>query len=59
MHQASGVVSAQLGVSVSEALVRLGAYAFGNDRTLTEVARDVVSRKLRFDAARWEEGHGA
>jgi hypothetical protein len=59
VHQASGMVSAQLGVSVREALVRFSAYAFGNDRTLTEVARDVVSRKLRFDAARWEEGHGA
>ncbi len=52
------MVSAQLGVSVSEALVRLGAYAFGNDRTLTEVAKDVVGRGLRSNAAPWEEGHG-
>ena len=51
VHQASGMVAAQADVSVRNALVRLKAYAFGNDRALTEVANDVVSRKLRFDAA--------
>jgi hypothetical protein len=51
VHQASGMVAAQLDASVREALVRLRAYAFGDDRPLTEVARDVVDRKLRFDAA--------
>jgi hypothetical protein len=51
VHQASGMVAAQLDVSVRSALVRLRAYAFGNDRPLAEVAQDVVSRKLRFDAA--------
>jgi hypothetical protein len=50
VHQASGMVAAQLDVSVGQALVRLRAYAFGNDYPLTEVAKDVVSRKLRFDA---------
>lgn len=49
VHQASGMVSAQLGVSVGQALVRLRAYAFGNDRSLTEVAKDVVERTLHFD----------
>jgi hypothetical protein len=49
VHQASGMVSAQLEVSVGQALIRLRAHAFGNDRPLTEVARDVVARKLRFD----------
>jgi hypothetical protein len=42
------MVSAQLGVSVGEALVRLRAYAFGQDLPLTEVARRVVGRALRF-----------
>jgi hypothetical protein len=42
---------AQLDVSVRSAVVRLRAYSFGNDRPLTEVAKDVVPRKLRFDAA--------
>ncbi len=49
VHQASGMVSAQLDVGVGQALVRLRAYAFGNDRTLTGVAEDVVGRRLRFD----------
>jgi hypothetical protein len=31
-------------------VVRLKAYAFGNGRPLTEVAEDVVARRLRFDA---------
>ena len=50
VHQASGMVAAQLGVSVGQALIRLRAYAFGNDRLLTQVAQDVVARRLRFDA---------
>lgn len=49
VHQASGMVSAQLEVSVTEALVRLRAYAFAQDRLLTEVAEDVVARRLRLD----------
>jgi hypothetical protein len=49
VHQASGMVAVQLGVSVGEALVRLRAYAFGNDRLLAEVAEAVVARKLRLD----------
>jgi len=50
VHQASGMVAAQLDVGVGQALVRMRAYAFGNSRGLTEVARDVVDRRLRFDA---------
>jgi hypothetical protein len=50
VHQASGMVAAQLDVSVGQALVRLRAYAFGNNRSLTDVATDVVAKKLRFDA---------
>jgi hypothetical protein len=49
VHQASGMVAVQLGVSVGEALLRLRAYAFGNDRLLAEVAEEVVGRQLRFD----------
>ena len=55
VHQASGMVAAQLEVSVGEALLRLRAYAFGNDVTLTEVARAVVERRLRFDAQSGEK----
>jgi hypothetical protein len=49
VHQASGMVAAQLGVTVGEALVRLRAFSFAHDRPLTEVARDVVGRRMRFD----------
>jgi len=49
VHQASGMVAAQLEVSVAQALMRLRAYSFGNDRPLTAVAEAVVGRTLRFD----------
>jgi hypothetical protein len=50
VHQASGMVAAQLEVTVGQALIRLRAFAFGNDRALNDVARAVVDRELRFDA---------
>jgi hypothetical protein len=49
VHQAAGMVAAQLEVGVGVALLRLRAHAFAIDRPLAEVARDVVARKLRFD----------
>ena len=58
VHQAAGMVAVQLGVTVAQALVRLRAYAFGNDRPLAGVARDVVARTLRFDAASGEKDSG-
>lgn len=48
VHQASGMVSAQLGVSVGHALIRLRAYAFSNGLDLDEVAERVITRTLRF-----------
>jgi hypothetical protein len=49
VHQASGMVSVQLDVSVAEALIRLRAYAFRTSRPVAHVAREVVDRRLRFD----------
>lgn len=49
VHQASGMVSVQLGIGVGEALVRLRAHAFAAERALSDVAADVVSRRLRLD----------
>jgi hypothetical protein len=49
VHQAAGMVAAQLGASVGEALVRLRAFAFTNGRPISEVAESVVSRRLRFE----------
>lgn len=48
VHEATGMVAAQLEVSVAEALVRLRAHAFGSERALVDVATDVVARRLRF-----------
>ena len=49
VHQATGMISVQLDVSLAEALVRLRAHAYGNDRPIAEVAADVVARRLRFE----------
>jgi hypothetical protein len=49
VHNAAGMVSVQQGISVTDALIRLRAYAFTHDRSLTEVAQDVVDRKLRLE----------
>ncbi|WP_019356493.1 GAF domain-containing protein [Streptomyces sp. AA1529] len=48
VHQATGMITVQLGVSAAAALVRLRAYAFSRDRRLSEVAKDVVARRLHF-----------
>jgi hypothetical protein len=48
VHNAAGMVAVQLGVSVSEALIRLRAYAFSHNRLLHDVAQGVVDRTLRF-----------
>lgn len=49
VHQATGMVSVQLGVSMEIALLRLRAHAYAGERPLGEVAQDVVARRLRFD----------
>jgi hypothetical protein len=48
VHQATGMILAQLDVSAAEALMRLRAYAFATGRSSTDVARDVVARTLDF-----------
>ena len=49
VHQAAGMVSIQLGIGVTEALVRLRAHAFVGERSIDDVSRDVVARRLRLD----------
>lgn len=46
IHQAQGMLTVQLGVSLVEALARLRAYAYASDRRLADVATDVVQRRL-------------
>ncbi len=48
IHQATGMVVVQLGINVTDALARLRAYAFVEQRLLSDVAHDVVSRRLSF-----------
>ncbi len=48
IHQATGMVLAQLGIAPADALARLRAYAFVRRRLLIDVARDVVERRLVF-----------
>lgn len=48
VHQATGMLIVQMGVSAAVAMARLRAYAYAHDRRLRDVARDVVDRRLRF-----------
>jgi hypothetical protein len=48
VHNAAGMVSVQEGISVTEALIRLRAFAFSSDRLLADVAQDVIARRLRL-----------
>ena len=50
VHQATGMISVQLGVSIAVALIRLRAYAYAHERRLGDVAADVVARRLRFES---------
>jgi hypothetical protein len=49
IHQATGRVSVQLGVSLDDALVVLRAYAFSHDRPISDVAADIAAGRLRLD----------
>jgi len=48
IDQATGMLTEQLGVGVGEAFARLRAYAYAQDRRLSDVARDIVGRRLRL-----------
>ncbi len=49
LFQAQGMVMVQLRVSLGEAMARMRAYAYAENRRLGEVAGDIVARRLRFD----------
>src|SRR3954447_6657178 len=48
VHQATGMIAAQLDVAVADALATLRAAAFASGRPLPEVAVDVVDRRISF-----------
>jgi len=47
VHNAAGMLAVQLGISVTEALIRLRAHAFGENRLVQDVSEDIVARRLR------------
>jgi len=49
VHQATGMISAQLDCGVEVALVRLRGHAFAASRPIDEIATEVVRGDLRFD----------
>jgi hypothetical protein len=49
VYQAAGMVMVQLSVGAEEALLRLRGYAYAHDLLVTEVARDIVGRRLRLE----------
>jgi hypothetical protein len=50
IDQATGMLTEQLGVGITEAFARLRAYSYANDLRLADVARDIVGRRLRLNA---------
>jgi hypothetical protein len=50
VSQATGMLVAQLGVEPPEALVRLRAHAYTTGRSATDVARDILDRRLKLEA---------
>ena len=49
VHQATGMIAAQLQCDVDEAFARLRIRAAATNQTLQETALDVVGRVIRFD----------
>ena len=49
IHQATGMIAAQLDDTVATALARLRAAAFASGRSMYDIAQDVVERRVRFD----------
>lgn len=48
LFQAQGVVMIQLDGTLAEAMTRIRAYAYAEDRRLGDVAADVLAHRLRF-----------
>lgn len=49
VSQATGMIVAQLEIEPAEALLRLRAHAYATGRPATDVARDILERRLRLD----------
>ena len=49
VHQATGMIAAQLDATPADALARLRATAFQSGRSIYDIAQDVIERRVRFD----------
>jgi hypothetical protein len=56
VYQATGMLIGALNVGAAEAVVRLRSYAFSHGRTASEVAWDIVERRLMLDSDDWRRG---
>ena len=52
IDQATGMLTEQLGVGIEEAFIRLRAYAYAHDQGLSDLAHDIVARRLRLSPDR-------
>jgi hypothetical protein len=50
IDQATGMLTEQLGVGIADAFIRLRTYAYARDLRLTDVAHDIVARRLRLSS---------
>jgi hypothetical protein len=48
--QAQGMVMVQVGSNLTDAMARMRAHAFAENRSLRDVAADIVARRFRFEA---------
>ena len=48
IHQATGMIVAQVGVRTEDAMALLRGHAFARNTTLVDVARDIVERRINF-----------
>ncbi|WP_238162207.1 GAF and ANTAR domain-containing protein [Micromonospora endolithica] len=49
LFQAQGMVMVQLGIPLGQAMARIRAHAYAENRRLSDVTRDIVARRLRLD----------
>jgi len=48
IHQATGMVLAQLGITAADAHLIIKARAFAESRSMQEISADIVARRIRF-----------
>ncbi|MGH3742727.1 MAG: GAF and ANTAR domain-containing protein [Micromonosporaceae bacterium] len=49
VHQATGMLTAQLGVPADQALIRLRGHAFATGRLVEDVARDILDHRIQLE----------